>query len=159
MQGGNRGEHRQTTMIIRDARVQDINQWSTMRASLWPQNPEEIRREIKQYFAGTSISITQVYIADADSEIAGFLELNIRNFAEGSCSPRIPYVEAWYIKPAYQGKGYGKRLMQTAEQWAIAQDCSELASDTTLDNLRSIAMHKHLGFYETERVVCFLKKL
>lgn len=49
--------------------------------------------------------------------------------------------------------------MQKAEQWAISQGYSELASDTKIDNNRSISMHKHLGVLETERIVCFLKRL
>jgi hypothetical protein len=36
---------------------------------------------------------------------------------------------------------------------------SELASDTVLNNENGIAMHKHLGFVETERILCFIKKL
>lgn len=114
---------------------------------------------INAYFTGSSIDIVQAYVGEIKSQIVGFLELNIRNFAEGSRSPKLPYVEAWYIKPRYRGKGYGALLMKQAENWAISQGYSELASDTELENHRSIALHKHLGFVETERVVCFLKKL
>ena len=50
-------------------------------------------------------------------------------------------------------------LMKAAEQWAQEKGFSELASDTETSNLKSIAIHKQLGFEETERVVCFLKQL
>ncbi|MCU7807306.1 MAG: GNAT family N-acetyltransferase [Candidatus Thiodiazotropha sp. (ex Semelilucina semeliformis)] len=130
-----------------------------MRTTLWPKTSDGHIAEIKEYFSGSSIDIVQAYVAKVGSEIIGFLELNIRNFAEGSRNVKLPYVEAWYIKPEYQGKGYGKLLMQQAEQWAISQGHSELASDTEIDNHRSISMHKHLGFIETERIVCFLKRL
>lgn len=53
------------------------------------------------------MDIVQAYVAEFGSEVIGFMELNIRNFAEGSRKPKVPYVEAWYIKPEYQGKGYG----------------------------------------------------
>ncbi|MCU7811850.1 MAG: GNAT family N-acetyltransferase [Candidatus Thiodiazotropha sp. (ex Notomyrtea botanica)] len=146
-------------MIIREATKKDMEHWSKMRAALWPTSKDAHISEIKEYLSGSSIDIVQAYVAEAGSEIVGFMELNIRNFSEGSRSPKLPYVEAWYIKPQYQGMGYGKQLMQKAEQWAISQGYSELASDTEIDNHRSIAMHKHLGFLETERIVCFLKKL
>ena len=45
------------------------------------------------------------------------------------------------------------------QQWAKEMDCTELASDALLDNRASHAMHKALGFAETERVVYFLKSL
>lgn len=146
-------------MIIREAIEKDIEQWSEMRTSLWPETSDAHVTEIKEYFSGSSIDIVKTYVAESGSEIIGFMELNIRNFAEGSRNSKLPYVEAWYIKPEHQGNGYGKQLMKKAEQWAISQGYSELASDTEIDNHRSISMHKHLGFLETERIVCFLKKL
>ncbi len=146
-------------MVIREANEKDVEQWSAMRIALWPETDDGHISEINEYFSGSSIDIVQAYIADVGSETVGFLELNIRNFAEGSRSPRLPYVEAWYIKPHYQGNGYGKLLMKKAEQWAISQGYSELASDTEINNHRSISMHKHLGFMEKERIVCFLKEL
>lgn len=146
-------------MMIREATETDLEQWSAMRTALWPQTHEGHVSEIKEYFAGSSIDIVQAYIVADGPEIIGFLELNLRNFAEGSRRPKIPYVEAWYVKPRYQGKGYGRQVMQKAEDWAISQGYSELASDTEIDNHRSISMHRHLGFQETERIVCFLKSL
>lgn len=146
-------------MNIREANEDDIAHWSEMRSALWPDSEDNHIAEITDYFAGTSIDIVQTYMAEQDGNIVGFMELNIRNFAEGSRSPKLPYVEAWYIKPEFQGKGYGKTLMQRAEEWALSRGYSELASDTEVDNERSIAMHSHLGFRETDRIVCFLKKL
>ena len=146
-------------MIIREATLNDAIAWSEMRTDLWPETEDMHVAEIKEYFSGKSIDIVQAYVGEVELETVGFLELNIRNFAEGSRSPKLPYVEAWYIKPKYRGNGYGALLMQQAEKWAVAKGYSELASDTELENDRSIAMHKHLGFVETERLVCFLKKL
>ena len=146
-------------MNIREAIQNDVSAWSEMRTDLWPESNDLHVGEIGEYFAGTSIDIVQAYIGEVESGAVGFLELNIRNFAEGSRSPKVPYVEAWYVKPKYRGNGYGALLMKQAEEWGISQGYSELASDTELDNDRSIAMHKRLGFVETERVVCFLKKL
>jgi aminoglycoside 6'-N-acetyltransferase I len=146
-------------MEIREAKESDLQQWSEMRSALWPKCSDNHVTELEDYFRGESIDITQAYIAETETEIVGFMELNIRSYAEGSRSPRVPYVEAWYVKPEYQGKGYGSQLMWKAEQWAKAQGFSELASDTDIENHRSIVLHKHLGFVETDRLVCFLKSL
>lgn len=115
--------------------------------------------EITAYFNGESIDIEQIYVAVVRDDPIGFIELNVRDFAEGSRQPRVPYVEAWYVAPEHRGRGYGKHLMQRAERWALELGYDELASDTTIDNRQSIALHTHLGFEETERIVCFLKKL
>jgi aminoglycoside 6'-N-acetyltransferase I len=146
-------------MIIRKATKKDIQEWSEMRTALWPDSKAAHISEINEYFSGSSVDVVVTFIAEVESQVIGFLELNIRNFAEGSRHSKVPYVEAWYIKPTHQTKGYGKQLMQHAEKWAMSLGYTELASDTDTDNHRSISMHKYLGFEETGRIVCFLKKL
>jgi len=148
------------TMIIREAQKKDIHDWATMRSTLWPNSIETNIGEIEEYFAGESIDIEQVLVLETiDGRLAGFIEINIRNFAEGSRSSQVPYIEAWYIEPQFRGKGYGKKMLQAAEHWALAKGFVELASDTTVENEKSIRIHKKLGFEEKDRVVCFLKKL
>ena len=69
-----------------------------MRNILWPDSLEVHRKEIGEYFAGTSIDIVESFVLErANGLLSGFIELNIRNFAEGSRSPQIPYIEAWFI--------------------------------------------------------------
>jgi len=48
---------------------------------------------------------------------------------------------------------------KASAQWARERGCSELASDALLDNAASRAMHRALGFEETERAVFFRKSL
>lgn len=146
-------------MLIREISYTDISEWSKMRTSLWPDTEDNHITELEEYFAGKSIDIVQVYVAEEAKEIIGFMELNIRNFAEGSRLSKLPYIEAWYVKPKHQGKGFGKALIKKAEEWAISLGYTELASDTEINNHKSISLHKELGFIETERIVCFLKKL
>ncbi len=146
-------------MKIRKATRADASAWSVLRTELWPNTYDSHRAEINEYFNGQAIDIACVYLLDIDGQVAGFIELNIRNFAEGSRRARVPYVEAWVVASAYRGKGYGKALMQFAQNWAQDQGYSELASDTELGNESSIAIHKHLGFNQTEQLVCFIKQL
>lgn len=147
-------------MIIREADENDIPLWSNFRTKLWPDTNDQHWGEINDYFQGCSVDIEVAFIIETQSrQPVGFLELNIRNFAEGSRKSAVPYIEAWYIDEPYQGQGYGSLLMEKAESWAKEKGFDEIASDTELDNTKSIAMHKHLGFFETERVVCFLKKI
>lgn len=137
----------------------DITVWSELRTELWPDSDDNHLLEIKDYFNGTSTDIAQAYVVKVDNDIVGFMELNLRNFAEGSRNSKVPYVEAWYIRPEHQAKGYGKQLMLHAESWALSLGFNELASDTEIENEKSVEVHKHMGFRETERVVCFLKSL
>jgi aminoglycoside 6'-N-acetyltransferase I len=145
---------------VRKVTSQDIMAWAEMRNQLWPDKLSTHIKEIEAYFAGVSIDVVETFVIEtAESSMVAFIELNIRNFAEGSHHGQVPYVEGWYVKPEYQNKGLGKQLMQQAETWAIQQGFTELASDTEIDNDKSQAIHKRLGFKEVERVVSFLKPL
>ena len=147
------------TMNIREATRNDIKAWSEMRTELWPDTDDYHLSEINAFFDGVSIDIEQVYVIEKVEEVFGFIELNIRNFAEGSRKSSVPYVEGWFIKPGFQSMGYGQKLTETAEFWASSLGFTELASDTEIVNERSIKLHNKMGFKETDRIVCFLKKL
>lgn len=147
-------------MHIRQARPDDLASWAEMRSMLWPDSAATHAGELEEYFAGSATDIVQAFVLCAqDDRPCGFIELNVRSYAEGSHAAQVPYLEAWFVQQAQRGKGYGRQLMARAEAWALEQGYSELASDTTPDNQASIEMHTALGFVETERLVCFLKKL
>ena len=147
-------------MKVRKARRSDRSEWARMRNTLWQSCKDEHLQEIDLYFSSNATYIVEVLVLERDNgNLGGFIELNIRNYAEGSKLTKIPYIEGWYVDRDLRDRGYGKKLMVMAEKWAIENGFCELASDTELENLDSVAIHKALGFQEIERIVCFLKKL
>ena len=131
-----------------------------MRNNLWPSSEEEHQKEIEDYFYGSSPGIKAAFVAHQNEDrLAGFIELNIRNYAEGSRETEVPYVEGWYVDTDLRGKGIGKWLIDAAETWANTEGYHELASDAELENSHSIKAHKASGFREVERIVCFIKPL
>lgn len=147
-------------MKVRKVNFNDRQEWTRMRNLLWNSSEEEHLEEIEQYFANNSTNIVNVLVLDRNNgKLGGFIELNIRNYAEGSELGAIPYIEGWYIDSDIRNTGYGRQLIAIAEDWAIENGFNELASDAELENLTSIAAHKALGFQEVERIVCFIKKL
>jgi aminoglycoside 6'-N-acetyltransferase I len=146
-------------MIIRSVKKSDLNRWAELRNKLWPDSLESHKSELNDYFNGRSNDIVKVFVAETQEEIVGFIELNLRNFAEGSTARFVPYIEGWLIEKRYQNQGIGNSLIQKAEQWATESGFNELASDTELENKKSITIHGKLGFKEVERIVCFIKKL
>jgi len=147
-------------MNIRPAKSTDQAEWLRMRSSLWAGANDAHEKDISRYFSGESRDILAVFVLEREEgRLGGFIELNMRNYAEGSSAPQVPYLEAWYIDCDLRNSGLGRQLIERAEDWAKEQGCYELASDTELGNAESIAAHKALGFEETERIVCFLRKL
>lgn len=147
-------------MQIRKVNLNDKNEWARMRHTLWPDSIEQHKKEIDRFIKHDEIDIVNVFILDrGNGKLGGFIELNVRNYAEGSESTKVPYVEGWYVDIDLRGRGYGKQLIVAAEKWALENGFDELASDAAIDNSVSIAAHNALGFEEAERIVCFIKKL
>lgn len=144
-------------MIVRKVKPGDKNEWARMRGSLWPGSPEEHLDAIGRYFSKDRTDRVEVFVLEkSNGHLGGFLELNLRNYAEGSQSGKVPYIEGWYVDSDVRGRGYGKKLVQNAEKWAKECGFKELASDAELENTDSINAHKALGFEETGRTVCFI---
>ena len=146
-------------MIVRRATELDIEPWCEMRDRLWPDSAATNREEVENYFSSSSGDIRECFLVEDSGTAVGFIELNIRSYAEGSRCDEVPYVEGWFVEEKYRSKGLGRLLMDKAERWAQDNGYRELASDAEIDNNRSIAAHKKLGFMETDRIVCFLKRL
>lgn len=132
-----------------------------MRTLLWPDTSDNHLSEIQDFFDGNSPDIAEVLVIDQhnDNELQGFLELNIRSFAEGSKNRGVPFIEAWFVDEAERNQGWGAQLMKAAEDWSLGKGFTELASDTELDNLVSQKAHLALGFKEQEKIVSYLKSL
>lgn len=77
----------------------------------------------------------------------------------GTSSSPVAFLEGLYVRPEARNRGIARGLVEAVSEWALSRGCSELASDTQLENLASQAVHERLGFVETERTVFFRKSL
>jgi aminoglycoside 6'-N-acetyltransferase I len=148
-------------MLIRAVTPADEATWALLRSRLWQSaDAHELAAETRAFLDGATLpTIAAVFIAEEEVTAVGFLELAVRSFSDGCDSMPVPHVEGWYVEPFARGKGVGRALMDSAENWARDRGFTELASDTEPWNERSIAAHARCGFRETERLVKFCKTL
>lgn len=147
-------------MKVRAIEVRDRQAWAAMRAELWPgEDADRLGHETLMHFSGTKLAEAVFVAEDLGGSTCGFLELNLRPYAEGCDSSPVPFIEAWYVSPGARHKGAGRGLMAAAEHWALIRNFTEIASDTMLDNSQGQAAHSALGFEEAERLVAFRKSL
>ncbi len=100
------------------------------------------------------------YLLQVDGRWAGFVELSVRrDHVEGAEVLPVAYLEGIYLRAEFRGRGFGRALLQVAEDWAVAQGFRQLCSDTELENVEGIRFHERAGFREVERVVCWEKRL
>lgn len=144
-------------IAVRPAAEADRDDWIAMRAALWPDCPQARHRlEIGQLLHSAGL----VALATADGAAAGFAEVSVRSdHVEGTAHSPVPYLEGWYVAPAFRGRGVGRALIEYVEAWARARGFTELASDAEIENLRSIRLHGLLGFREVGTSVHFVKPL
>jgi aminoglycoside 6'-N-acetyltransferase I len=149
---------------IRLAKLSDRDQLVCMREALWPKTPAgEHARELTDILEGRPVTTLPLIILVAevsDRELAGFLEVDLRSHADG-CNPSRPvgYVEGWYVAANHRDRGIGRRLLAAAEDWARSQGCTEMASDTWVDNDVSQRVHEALGYEVVDRCVHYRKPL
>jgi aminoglycoside 6'-N-acetyltransferase I len=160
--------------MIRTIHETDRNEWLRMRLALFEDGADdreivaENLAEMAAFFdaapqttvrpSGPLLPAVVFVSVAAPGRLNGFLELSVRNYAEG-CDGPTPYIEAWYVDADARVRGIGRALVVAAEAWARTHGYTEIASDALVDNTGSLLAHAALGFAEVERIVVFRKDL
>ena len=133
--------------------------WLELRDALWPQSRDVHLAEMAAIAAEPERLAAFVAYTDT-GEALGFAEAAIRaDYVNGAQSSPVGFLEGLYVVPHARPKGGARALVVEVGRWARDCGCSELASDAALANTASHAVHRALGFEETERVVFFRKCL
>ena len=144
---------------VRPLAESDISEWFRLRKLLWDQSSDaEHKVEMMDIYEHTDSQL--VLVAETDKgRLIGFLEASIRPFVEDCHSDHVGYLEGWFVEPDYRKNGIGRKLVQTAENWARGKGCTEMASDAEIGNDLSLDAHQNLGYEETSRLVHLRKDL
>jgi aminoglycoside 6'-N-acetyltransferase I len=132
--------------------------WLALRSALWPgvSEAEQLSGMADALARGHYVRLA----VTARGSAVGFVEASKRvDYVNGTSSSPVAFLEGLYVVPASRRQGVARALVQSVVQWALAEGCSELASDSLLDNSTAHAAHRALRFEETERVVYFRRGL
>jgi len=143
---------------IRAYRDADWPAWLRLSLALFPEHStDELESGMREHRARSD---AEVFVADReDGSVAGFVEVGARPYADGCDTSPVGYIEAWYVDPDARRKGYGRALLEAAEEWARSRGYREMASDAQLNNDISYAAHRRAGYAEVDRIVQFRKVL
>jgi aminoglycoside 6'-N-acetyltransferase I len=146
-------------MLIRHATHSDRSEWLRMRSALWPDcSLDDHHSEMQDQI--NDPARYAVFVVERDAgQLGGFLEAALRDYADGCRTSPVGYIEGWYVDADLHRQGWGGELVKAAEQWAVAQGCTEMASDCELDNDVSFRAHLALGYEEVDRAIQFRKSL
>jgi len=142
---------------IRRVSQEDKLEWFRMRKGIWPEAPDEyLNFDMDEILVNDDYFV--VFACDGDKPI-GLTEVQIREYGEGCETSPVGYIEGWFVQEEYRGRGVVGVMTQASENWVREKGCTEMASDTWLDNEPSIRAHLKMGYYEAERLVHFVKRL
>ncbi len=97
-----------------------------------------------------------IFVAlDGGGRLQGFAEATLRGDYVNDCetSP-VAFLEGIYVRPDARLVGVGRALAS----WGRDKD-KEMASDALRENCGGHIFHEAVGFEETERVVCYRRRL
>ena len=145
-------------MRIEACSTETLAQWVALRFALWPDaDQERTTGEAPGMLVQPDLLVLAAREEDA---VIGFAEAAIRrDYVNGCDASPVVFLEGIYVRPEQRHQGVARKLVAAVEDWAQKKGLKELASDALLENGSSHAMHKALGFSETERVVYFRKPL
>jgi aminoglycoside 6'-N-acetyltransferase I len=136
-----------------------VEMWISMRKLVRPET--DVQQQLDEaYFLLEHTEKMNVFICKFKSgEPMGFIEVSVRDFAEGCLSSPVGYIEGWFVREEFRNSGIGRLLVLAAERWARTRGCIEIASDADVDNESSRKAHTKLGFEHVADISCFRKKL
>ncbi len=142
---------------IRRVTQEDKTEWIRMRKGIWPDwSNEYLGINMDEVLASDNDLV--IFACDGDKPV-GLTEVRIRDYGEGCETSPVGYLEGWFVDEEYRGQGVVGIMTQAAEDWVRGKGCTEIASDTWLENEPSIRAHVKMGYAEVERLVHYVKKL
>lgn len=134
--------------------------WLELRQALWPNCSREQHRSEMSSFVASPERYAQFVAYAGSGHAVGLVEASVRtDWVNGTHSSPVAFLEGIYVAPEARRSGVAAALVAAVCSWAKSIGCRELASDALLENETSHALHRALGFEETERVVFFRKAL
>ena len=144
--------------MIQPLTLEKLDTVTNLALRLWPDNIyEDLIDEFKSLIHHDN---QRVFLYHDNHLDVGFAHVSLRvDYVEGTDSSPVGFLEGIYVSPNYRNQGIARELIEACEHFAKDKGCTEFASDCELTNIDSILMHEKLGFEETNRIVCFKKKI
>jgi aminoglycoside 6'-N-acetyltransferase I len=77
-------------------------------------------------------------VIEKENGLCGFIEVSIHPDAENCATTPVGFIEGWWVDPDYRKQGYGGKLLEKAEKWALSKGCRKIASN--MEDYREISL-------------------
>ena len=144
--------------IITQCTIENISQlkklaYSTFDESFRPMNAQEtIDTYLSEAFTTRKLSLEimtngcEFYFIYSGDELAGYLKINYAPSQTDINDPHSVEIERMYVRKEFKGKGFGKHLMDYAEELAVKAGKKYLWLGVWEKNRDAIEFYKHINF-------------
>lgn len=155
-------------MEIRNFKIEDRIGWISMRAKLWTDAPiDELISDTFIITSGEKAEDSQcnwkVFILEEyGDKLCGFLEAYILQISKGCSISPVGIIKGLYVESSFRKNGWGRKLIEKAEQWMELEGCMEIESVVDAYRKAGIEAHKAMGYEITDaddKKVRFKKKV
>lgn len=136
----------------------DIKKLAILSSKMWNHSLKELEDSYIEIINDAENNI--IILALLGKEVIGFSHSSLRHdYVEGTNNSPVGYLEGVFVDENYRQRNIATDLINKGIVWAKEKGCEEIASDCELDNVSSYKFHLHVGFKETNRIICFTKKI
>ncbi|MCP1623089.1 aminoglycoside 6'-N-acetyltransferase [Pseudomonas nitroreducens] len=146
--------------LVRHCDENDQADWIDLRLQLWPGDHAQAFFEEARDMLAQPQRYGAWLARDEQGRALGLAEASVRSdYVNGTEGSPVLFLEGIYVREDARRQGVARALVRAVQAWGSARGCVDFASDAALDNTVSHALHRALGFVETERVVYFRKPI
>jgi ribosomal protein S18 acetylase RimI-like enzyme len=94
----------------------------------------------------------KVFVLEADGKIAGFVSVWVKVKVNGLVNEpsEVAYISDLVVTAAYRGQGWGRALLQRAEDYACSQGATMLGIGVLAENAGARRLYNDFGFRENQ---------
>lgn len=128
-------------MFFREATIHDIAALSEIRLSVRENVLSDQRKVTHEMYAAYLSGSGKGWLCEVDGEVVGF--------SVASLNPAS--IWALFVKPGYEGRGIGTRLLQLATGWLFGMGASKISLSTGA-HTRADRMYERLGWKRGDEI-------
>jgi ribosomal protein S18 acetylase RimI-like enzyme len=95
-----------------------------------------------------------IFVAEQNGQIEGCIVGEIKSIQFRKYD-KEGYMTGWYVHPEYRHHGIGKDLFEKLVEEFKKANCTHIALDTKVENIKAIEIYEHMGFFK--RTVSMVK--
>lgn len=105
--------------------------------------PQFLRDYEQQIKHATRHPSEHLLVLEEEGGVCGFIWLAL---ITTMVEPFVGYIKNIYVAPRLRGQGYGKRLLQAADEWFQARGCTKVCLDASVCNTRAVELYRLAGY-------------